>query len=488
MNLILLALQMVIMGAIGLVAGDNVSQVEEMAIQSRIEERIDGQLTDSLGAFRPSGYTGKLLTRLQQGGSETTLNTTPCTTPDGQTISTSATGDYIVLTVNPGAANEEKISASAVSCSGTTLTWTIENRGLSFVATSTVTANKKQHAIGETVIISNDDHFLSTQYPSRDADETITGQWTFDVFPITASTSFASEAIVGAVELATGAEAASSTESGGTGKRLALPTTIATSTAPASGHVIPVTGSDGNLDADFLPALSAFDSASSTVQMIAGDTINGATLPVPVYASTTNDQVFAVDADNINTHQFIGFAITNGTASSSITVQTSGIVGGFTGLSVGAEYHAQDTAGAIATSSGTHAVPVGRAVTSTSLLISKGTLARSGIFSVGTTAQTLTIDLGWRPTKVTLSGMVQGGSDVIGFMECAWTKGSGLVGISAYHSGANTAGGSVCRLDYNGNLMTYAITLTDAGFTLTETESSSFPGGGLVLWTAESAL
>ena len=149
------------------------------AQQTQINNLAEEVQEAKLGAFRPSGYTGTLLTRLNEGGSESSFNTTPCTTPDGQTISTSAVGDYIVLTINPGAANEEKISATAVSCSGTTLTWTTGTRGLSFLSTSQVAANVNQHSIGETVIISNDDQFLATQYVNVDSNQTIAGQKTF---------------------------------------------------------------------------------------------------------------------------------------------------------------------------------------------------------------------------------------------------------------------------------------------------------------------
>lgn len=133
--------------------------------------------TPTFGAFRPSNYVGKLLTRLTEGGSETTFNTTPGTAADGSTLTTAKIGDFVVFTINPGASNEEKISASAVSVSGTTATWTIINRGLSFTENVSVTANKKQHAIGETVIISNDDHYLDVQFPAIDEDVTITGNW-----------------------------------------------------------------------------------------------------------------------------------------------------------------------------------------------------------------------------------------------------------------------------------------------------------------------
>ena len=60
----------------------------------------------------------------------------------------------------------------------------------------------------------------------------------------------ASETTAGFGELATGIEAASSTQTGSAG-RLVLPASIATSTAPASGNVIPVTRIDGRLDGSF---------------------------------------------------------------------------------------------------------------------------------------------------------------------------------------------------------------------------------------------
>lgn len=132
-----------------------------------------------LGAMRPSGYVGKLLTRLAEGGSETTFDTTPGTTPDGATIARNDIGDFIVLTVNPGADNEEKISATNVSVSGNTATWTIGNRGLLFASTTASSSLIEQHAIGETVIISNDDQFLVTQYVDIDSPQTILAVKTF---------------------------------------------------------------------------------------------------------------------------------------------------------------------------------------------------------------------------------------------------------------------------------------------------------------------
>lgn len=203
------------------------------------------------GGFRPSGYTGKLLTRLTEGGSESTFNTTPGTAPDGTSLTTAKIGDFIVITVNPGAANEEKISASAVSVSGTTATWTIINRGLSFTENVAVTANKKQHAIGETVIISNDDHYLSSQYPAKDEDAVITGTWTFSVFPVTPDNAVASTSGPGIVEIATKAEVAAGTSAGGGGSYLVIPAAYATSTSQVATTSVVVTNTSGKIDHSF---------------------------------------------------------------------------------------------------------------------------------------------------------------------------------------------------------------------------------------------
>lgn len=63
----------------------------------------------------------------------------------------------------------------------------------------------------------------------------------------------ANETTAGFTELATAQEAASSTSLGSTGARLSLSTSLSTSTAPASGHVVVMTGIDGNIASGFLP-------------------------------------------------------------------------------------------------------------------------------------------------------------------------------------------------------------------------------------------
>lgn len=80
----------------------------------------------------------------------------------------------------------------------------------------------------------------------------------------------ANESTAGFVELATGAEAAASTQSGATTARLALPTAISTSTwnSATAGNVIPVTSVGGKIDDNFISTSTLF--ATSSVYALPG--------------------------------------------------------------------------------------------------------------------------------------------------------------------------------------------------------------------------
>ena len=104
------------------------------------------------------------------------------------------------------------------------------------------------------------------------------------------------------------------------------------------------------------------------IPMTAGETINGATLPVAIYIYDTDNEVYACDANDTAKLYFIGFAITNSTDGNGITIQTKGIVSGFTGLDAGKKYYVQDDK-TIGTSVGTYEVLVGIAISATQLLI-----------------------------------------------------------------------------------------------------------------------
>jgi hypothetical protein len=136
----------------------------------------------------------------------------------------------------------------------------------------------------------------------------------------------------------------------------------------------------------------------------AGETINGATLPVACYQNTTDNEFYACDANDTAKMKFIGFAISNGTDGNSIDIQFNGIVNGFTGLSEGEKYYVQDDK-TIGTTPGTYNILVGEAISETELVIMKDTTGvRAGNTSGTSTTEDTTITVGFRPKAVLLWG------------------------------------------------------------------------------------
>jgi len=116
--------------------------------------------------FRPSEFTTTLATSLTEGHSGTTLKVNSITTKDGQTLSSEILGDVIVLHINSGKSNAEIVKCTGLTTA--TRTFTGCTFGYRFDTNTTATANIKAHSQGETVIISNDDLYLTTQYPTID--------------------------------------------------------------------------------------------------------------------------------------------------------------------------------------------------------------------------------------------------------------------------------------------------------------------------------
>lgn len=138
----------------------------------------------------------------------------------------------------------------------------------------------------------------------------------------------------------------------------------------------------------------------------AGETINGATLPVACFLDNSDDEWYACDANVQTKLEFKGFAITNGTDGNAITIQFHGVVGGFTGLTKGAVYYVQDDQ-TIGTSIGTYEVRVGIAMSATEILIDKGHSEYMGsdTFSTseGSPTDNMTIPAGAKMAIVKLS-------------------------------------------------------------------------------------
>ena len=108
------------------------------------------------------------------------------------------------------------------------------------------------------------------------------------------------------------------------------------------------------------------------VPILASTTITGLTLPQPVFVATTTGALLLSDAnDDLKYYQFDGFAVSSGVNGETIYVQTDGIVSGFTGLFAGAEYFVQDAVGTIATTTGTTPFKIGKAISTTQLLLDR---------------------------------------------------------------------------------------------------------------------
>lgn len=220
----------------------------------------------------------------------------------------------------------------------------------------------------------------------------------------------------------------------------------------------------------------------------AGATINGATLPVPVYQNTTDNEYYACDGNNTAALKFQGFAISNSTDGNPINIQTSGIVSGWSGLDEGVSYWLSDTAGSIQNTPGTYPVLVGVAISPTELLIQKGKrvyAANGG--DVGTGSGNVVVTCGFRPTKISIYG-VTAQTNSLATMTFNW-----FGGVAYYASAAiyNEAEAGVMdnnpRLYYgNGtNYMTFSIdNVTNTGFQITWGETGTV-GGGFFSYVAE---
>lgn len=132
--------------------------------------------------FRPVFFKTTLARDLAEGGSETEVFLNSLTTLDSHVLAMADVGDILFMVVNPRGDNREVISVTGLDSSeikGTGLT-----RGYNFYSIGTTTSRKKRHSAGEIVIITNDDHFLSTQYVDVDTAQAIGAVKTFTLSPI----------------------------------------------------------------------------------------------------------------------------------------------------------------------------------------------------------------------------------------------------------------------------------------------------------------
>jgi len=152
--------------------------LEEIAGMQGLLTQSNQQDGDVLGGanttFRPSFYKVRLARSLSQGTDSTTIYVNSLNTADGHALATGDFGDFITLVINPNSSSGREI----VSCTGTDTTaktFTGCSRGYNFYNMSTGTARMVAHSPGETIIVSAEDIYQTTQYATLDTSQTFTG-------------------------------------------------------------------------------------------------------------------------------------------------------------------------------------------------------------------------------------------------------------------------------------------------------------------------
>ena len=270
----------------------------------------------------------------------------------------------------------------------------------------------------------------------------------------------ASETARGIVEEATDAEVAAGTATGATGAKL-----FVTPTKLLASKVSPVKA------------------------MVAGETINGATLPVPVYQNTSDNQYYACDGNDTAKLKFQGFAISNAVDNGAINIQFSGVVSGFTGLTEGTPYYVQDSVGTIGATPGTIRVLVGIAISETELLIRKGTLMAAGTSTTGTATGSLAVTSGFRPSKIRVLAQRATNTSI---MDMTWVNGAIVASSIIFDESAAQAQTASTPIFYSNadgtEYMTFSITsVTETGFTISWTETGNTNDGNF-MYVAEGEI
>lgn len=338
-------------------------------------------------------------------------------------------GTYYV-TLEPGSnTKQEIVGCTGVTQGATTATLTGCSRGLAPISPYTASTTLQFTHSGGSAVIFSDPPQLFNQYAALGNSQTITGQWTFSNTPtITNGAVNPTDAVnyatllataisgagtstfstMGIVRLATSLQIASGTASSSPGVQGGSPLVLASKFSTTSPGVlcntgiwncIPVANTNGFLSQLWLDLSAAFTwtgtqifngafTANSTASFTATTTITGVSpqskpgqnytsastttnWPMPFVIATSTGLAFpAISNLASTTINFVGFTQTNATLGQPLFVQTSGVVSGFSGLTIGADYYLQDGTGAtIGTTPGTLDGFVGIAVSATQLLL-----------------------------------------------------------------------------------------------------------------------
>jgi hypothetical protein len=231
--------------------------------------------------------------------------------------------------------------------------------------------------------------------------------------------------------------------------------------------------------------LSPYFTRNGTI-LNCGETLNGATTPVPVYQNKTDNELYACDANDTGKLKFIGFVTSDGSDGNPARFQGAGVVAGFSGLSEGEKYYIQDTAGTLGTTPGTYEVLVGIAVSTTEILIQKGKPRAGGMISQSGTFSSA-ITTGFRPSVIRLSMFTDSGSSNPRVGQAVYLNGV-LSGATMRSDGTISLDSSLIL--YTGGGVPRNVTIssvTDTGFTIAA--GSGFDSFNLrLVWEAEGEL
>lgn len=221
-----------------------------------------------------------------------------------------------------------------------------------------------------------------------------------------------STTVAGKGERATDAELAAGTGTGGTGAP-----TVATGssfTATPTANKVPVADGTGKLATGWITPQTITPAA-------AGEAVDGSSTPQLVYISDgansrTAGRFYKADADD-NTNIAIipvGFVTENASSVGTTYDVKQGIVSGFTGLTAGAIYYSSTTAGAISATAAQYSYPIGRAISTTAILVFTPNLtpqAYTQIFTNVATASSANVDFysGFKPRNISFVIYMLGG-------------------------------------------------------------------------------
>ena len=286
--------------------------IKEITKETIRESRVESQPAQIVLGADNSQFVAAPPSRLAGSGigiTDTSIKLQKFKTRSGVNITMTDFGDTGYGTLEPESdAKFELVSFTGLTQnSDGTATLTGVTRGLLPVAPYTAsTTLRLSHSGGARFIISNPPQ-LYAEAAFKDNDESVTGQWSFPTstasaaqtgtgfvmdgtFPTstlanidyvnrvaTSGVADASQTVAGKVEIATGAETASSTGAGGTTALLVPPASLFTSTSSASGKV-PVVGPNNKLSQNFLNLAESYawtepHTFSSSTRLSASSTI-----------------------------------------------------------------------------------------------------------------------------------------------------------------------------------------------------------------------